>query len=72
MSNIISVKKDSICIKTFFLFTFLFGIAAHGNMMFNKFSWHDDLQHGFLLSVDKAIGLGRWFRALLGAVMAWL
>ena len=55
--------------RSIMIYTFFCGLVAHGVMFFNKFSWHDDLQHGFELSVGAASRLGRWFRAFLGYVV---
>lgn len=54
------------------LYTFIFGLLAHGILLFNKLSWHDDIVHGYmLLSIHKPIAMGRWFRAFLARVVAW-
>ena len=58
------------CLKKILIYTYCYGIAAHGIMMFNKISWHDDLALGRLLSFETATGLGRWFRAVLAYVVA--
>lgn len=47
-------------------YTLVAGVLAHGVALFNKLSWHDDLNHGFLLSQQKAVAVGRWLRAALG------
>ena len=52
------------------IYTFVAGILAHGVMMFNKLSWKVDLNHGFVNEQDKAIGLGRWLKALLNTMVA--
>ena len=51
-------------------YTFVAGVIAHGVMLFNKMSWRNDLDHGFILPQQKAIGLGRWLKALLNTVVA--
>ena len=43
------------------------GIAAHGSMLFNKFSWFDDL--GNMTSIGMTWGLGRW---MLGIIEAFI
>ena len=55
--------------RNIFLYTFVCGLIAHGFVFFNKFAWHDELQHGFQLSATKAIRLGRWMRAGLGWIV---
>ena len=44
-------------VKTF-LSTLIFGIACHGMVLFNKFSYHDDV--GNLFSYGAGITSGRW------------
>ena len=60
------------CLKRILICSYCFGIAAHGIMMFNKISWHDDLDHVGMLSFQGVIMLGRWFRAVLASVVALL
>lgn len=50
-----------------FFSTLLWGLAAHGYMFLNKFSWHDDAAHAF--GVGGTYNLGRWFLGMLGDVM---
>ena len=52
------------------IYTFVAGILAHGVMMFNKLSWKVDLNRGFVNDQEKAIGLGRWLKALLNSMVA--
>lgn len=47
-----------------FFSTLLWGLAAHGYMFLNKFSWHDDTAHAF--GVGGSYTLGRWFLGILG------
>lgn len=47
-----------------FFSTLLWGLAAHGYMFLNKFSWHDDI--GQIFGVGGSYGLGRWFLGMLG------
>lgn len=47
-----------------FFSTLLWGLAAHGYMFLNKFSWHDDAAHMF--DVGYSYDLGRWFLGMLG------
>ena len=65
--NVLSKRE---CLKKILIWSYCYGVAAHGIMMFNKISWHDDLEYGRLLSFDAATGLGRWFRAVLAYVVA--
>ena len=58
------------CLKRILIYSYCYGIAAHGIMMFNKISWHDDLDNVGMLSFKWAIGLGRWFRAVLAYAVA--
>lgn len=44
-----------------------FGLAAHASMLFNKFSWFDDL--GNMTSIGMTWGLGRW---MLGIIEAFI
>ena len=51
--------------------TLIMGLLAHGIMLFNKLSWHDDIQHGYRkIAIEKPIGMGRWLRALLSSLVA--
>ena len=65
--NVLSKRE---CLKKILIYSYCYGVVAHGIMMFNKISWHDDLAFGRLLSFDAATGLGRWFRAVLAYVVA--
>lgn len=47
-----------------FFSTLVWGLAAHGYMFLNKFSWHDDAAHAF--GVGGSYTLGRWFLGILG------
>lgn len=47
-----------------FFSTLVWGLAAHGYMFLNKFSWHDDAAHAF--GVGGSYDLGRWFLGMLG------
>lgn len=53
--------------KTVFFSTLLWGLAAHGYMFFNKFSWHDDLF--YLEGVGATYTSGRWFLGVLGELV---
>ncbi len=55
------VEKQHIIV---FVATLVWGIAAHGYMFFNKFSWHDDMSH--FLDVGTTYHSGRWFLGVLG------
>lgn len=52
--------------KSIILYTFLWGILAHGIMMFNKFSFFDELHYMF--GVGHTYPLGRWMLGLLETV----
>lgn len=48
-------------IKIIWLSTFLWGILAHGYMLFNKISYHDDIAMFFGASGIKSLtNQGRW------------
>ena len=66
--NILSDRTARAVLK----YTYLFGLLAHGVALLNKFSWHDELQHGYKLSVARAVPLGRWLRAFLGNITSKL
>ena len=51
-------KQVKIQKKYAIISTFLFGILAHGPMMFNKFSKYDDIYYGFLGGIT--FSSGRW------------
>lgn len=53
--------------KTVFFSTLLWGLAAHGYMFFNKFSWHDDMY--YLEGVGSTYMSGRWFLGILGKLV---
>ncbi len=57
----ITIKKQHIII---FIATMVWGLAAHGYMFFNKFSWHDDMNS--LFRVGSTYTSGRWFLGVLG------
>ena len=61
-----------VCLKKILIYSYCYGIAAHGIMMFNKISWHDDLNRIGELSFKGVVGLGRWFRAVLAYAVAML
>ena len=63
---------DAELLRRVLSFAALFGVLAHGCMLFNKFSWHDDLAHLFHIDINTAVKMGRWLRAILGAVVAKL
>lgn len=50
-------------IKVIFISTFVWGIVAHGYMMFNKFSWNDDVTNMFFFGTTYE--LGRWMLEIL-------
>lgn len=49
--------------KKIFVFTFLWGIVTHGIMMFNKFSFFDEIHYMF--GVGHTYPLGRWMLGIL-------
>lgn len=53
-------------IKITFFSTLLFGLAAHGMALFNKYSYHDDLYYMF--GVGGTVSSGRWMLHII----AWL
>ena len=61
-------KRESL--RKILIYSYCFGIAAHGIMMFNKISWLDDLALMSELPFSGAVGLGRWFRAVLAYAVA--
>ena len=48
--------------------SFIWGIAAHGMMLFNKFSYHDDALWVDGFNDIDTYGLGRWGRAVAGII----
>ena len=50
--------------KTAVFSALVFGILAHGMMLFNKYSMHDDVC--MIFGVGSTYTLGRWFLGLLG------
>lgn len=59
-------------IKDTLKYSLVAGALAHGVALFNKLSWHDDLNYGLKLSQNQVIRLGRWLRGALGALVAAL
>lgn len=56
--------------KSIIIFTFLWGILTHGIMMFNKFSFFDELHYMF--GVGHTYSLGRWMLGLLESMTRFL
>lgn len=53
-------------IKIIWLSTFLWGILAHGYMLFNKISYHDDIAMFFGASGIKSLtNQGRWMWGII-------
>ena len=50
--------------KYAFISTFIFGLAAHGMMLFNKYCFHDDLR--YIFTGAPSFPLGRWMLYVLG------
>lgn len=66
----IILEKEQIKIyRTIVISTLLWGIAAHGMMLFNKFSFHDDAG---LFIFGLTYPLGRWNLEILGDFCQWL
>lgn len=57
------LRVDWSRIKIIFISTFCWGIIAHGYMMFNKFSWGDDVTNMFFFGTTYE--LGRWMLEFL-------
>lgn len=57
-----TVKKIDIRYRLTFCSTLLCGLLAQGMGLFNKFSWHDDID---LFHVGSTTGLGRWMLDIL-------
>ena len=60
------IKKN---FKLILYSTFLWGIFAHGMMIFNKFSYHDDAG---LFEYGLTYSLGRWMLGLIGDFVTFL
>ena len=65
-----NLKLSTDRIKRVFLFSFIFGIVAHGSMMSKTLLWHDGLHLAYQVKAWSVITLGRWLRALLSAVVS--
>lgn len=61
-------KEASIRIKICIISTFLWGILAHGIMLFNKISFHDDAG---LFYIGGTYPLGRWMLGVLESISEW-
>lgn len=56
-------------IVTIFISSFAWGIIAHGFMLFNKFSWGDDIAN--LFSFGTTYELGRWMLETLRSIFVF-
>ena len=65
LHGIDEMKLPTDRIRRVFIFTFIFGILAHGSMMTNTILWHDGLHFARRVKAGSAIALGRWMRAIL-------
>lgn len=61
-------KEAGIRIKISMISTFLWGILAHGIMLFNKISFHDDAG---LFYIGGTYPLGRWMLGVLESISEW-
>lgn len=68
--NINNMKLSTDRIKRVFLFSFFFGIMAHGSMLSKTILWHDGLHFAHHVKGSSAIVLGRWMRAILSALVS--
>ena len=64
-----NIKNNMLKYKTIFISCFLWGIAAHGMTLFNKYSFHDDAP---LFIIGSTYSSGRWMLGLLGECMTKL
>lgn len=60
------IKKITEQQKMIFVSCFIWTFVAHGTIIFNKISFHDDIEGIF--SVGSTYTLGRWFLGILGNV----
>ena len=67
-SKIVStVKNINILYKITFIFTFIWGIFAHGMALFNKYSFHDDMTNIYYGAGDT-VSSGRWMLEIFNRV----
>lgn len=57
-------------VRMAFLGALIFGLAAHGMGLTNKYSFHDDIHA--LFEVGATVSYGRWMLELLGKMEVWL
>ena len=62
----VKIKKITEQQKMIFVSCFIWTLVAHGTILFNKISFHDDIEGIF--SVGSTYTLGRWFLGILGSV----
>ena len=71
-SKIVStVKNINILYKITFIFTFIWGIFAHGMALFNKYSFHDDMTNIYYGAGDT-VSSGRWMLEIFNRVKLYL
>ena len=71
-SKIVStVKNINILYKITFIFTFIWGIFAHGMALFNKYSFHDDMTNIYY-GTGATISSGRWMLEIFNRVKLYL
>ena len=68
LQNIWDEKKQKIGI--IMASTFVFGMIAHGYMLANKISYHDDIYN--LFYVGGTYGMGRWMLGIIGKICSML
>ena len=66
--NQLKISRDSV--KRVFLFSFIFGIVAHGSMLSKTILWHDGLHYAYQVKPGFAVSLGRWLRVLLSTIVS--
>ena len=57
-------------VRTAFLSALIFGLAAHGMGLTNKYSFHDDIHAMF--EIGATVSYGRWMLNILGKLEVWL
>lgn len=62
------LKQLDFRFKVIFAGTFLWGFAAHGMALFNKYCLHDDIPG--LFGIGATYNLGRWFLGVMGSVFS--
>ena len=57
-------------VRTAFFSALIFGLAAHGMGLANKYSFHDDIHA--LFEIGATVSYGRWMLEILGKLEVWL